>query len=147
MIIPVTFSEVNGTRWSWCDSKLQRLQFKKSIADAVVDGVVPEGHLRTPAQAYKDTIAWLERLKSGQLQTLTRRPIVIAFDDIADYEQAKRVGKFGDFSELNRRWNISKSSSTFERLTKNPEEWEHYHSLYQEARKHWTSVPFEDFIS
>ena len=147
LIIPVTFSEVNGTRWSWCDSKLQRLQFKKSIADAVVDGVVPEGHLRTPAQAYKDTIAWLERLKSGQLQTLTRRPIVIAFDDIADYEQAKRVGKFGDFSELNRRWNISKSSSTFERLTKNPEEWEHYHSLYQEARKHWTSVPFEDFIS
>lgn len=146
LIIPVTFSEVNGTRWSWCESKLQRLKFKKSIADAVVDGVVPEGHLRTPAQAYKDTIAWLERLKSGQLQTLTRRPVVIAFDDIAGYEQAKRLGKYGDFSEMNRRWNISKSATTFERLAKDPSEWEHYHSLYQEARKQWASIPFEEFI-
>jgi hypothetical protein len=39
-------------RWSWCESKMQQLRFKKSIADAAVDGAVPEGHLRTPAQAY-----------------------------------------------------------------------------------------------
>jgi len=38
----------------WCESKMQRLRFKKSIADAAVDGIVPEGHLRSPAQAYQD---------------------------------------------------------------------------------------------
>jgi superfamily II DNA or RNA helicase len=51
VIIPVTFAMVNGQRWSYCESKLHRLEYKKSIADAAVDGVVPEGNLRTPAQA------------------------------------------------------------------------------------------------
>jgi hypothetical protein len=48
MILPLTNALVHGRRWSWCESKVQRLRFKKSIADAAVAGVVPEGHLRTP---------------------------------------------------------------------------------------------------
>ncbi|MBN9378615.1 MAG: hypothetical protein J0H93_09595 [Chlamydiales bacterium] len=40
--------------------------FKKSIADAAVDGVIPEGHLRTPAQAYQDAMNWLKRLEEGK---------------------------------------------------------------------------------
>ena len=28
MVIPLTFAEVGGERWSWCDSKMQRLRFK-----------------------------------------------------------------------------------------------------------------------
>lgn len=39
VVIPVTYADVNGERWSWCESKLRRLHFKKSIADAAVDGV------------------------------------------------------------------------------------------------------------
>jgi superfamily II DNA or RNA helicase len=72
LIIPLTYADVNGQRWSWCDSKMQRLRFKKSIADAAVDGIVPEGHLRTPAQAYQDIMAWLERLETGQVETIAR---------------------------------------------------------------------------
>ena len=34
---------VKGERWSYCESKLHRLEYKKSIADAAVDGVVPGG--------------------------------------------------------------------------------------------------------
>jgi hypothetical protein len=49
IILPLTYAEIHGRRWSWCESKMQRLRFKKSIADATVDGVVPEGHLRTAA--------------------------------------------------------------------------------------------------
>ena len=37
----------------------KRLRFKKFIPDAAVDGDVPEGHLRTPAQAYQDVLARL----------------------------------------------------------------------------------------
>jgi superfamily II DNA or RNA helicase len=69
VIVPLTSAVVNGERWSWCESKMQRLAFKKSIADAAVDGVVPEGHLRSPAQAYQDVLAcnaW-KRAKSRSL--------------------------------------------------------------------------------
>ena len=41
VVIPVTFAMVGGERWSYCESKLHRLEYKKSIADAAVDGVVP----------------------------------------------------------------------------------------------------------
>ncbi len=81
LIVPLTYAEVNGQRWSWCESKMQRLRFKKSIADAAVDGVVPEGHLRTPAQAYQDVMAWLERLETGEVEVITRPRIVVPLPD------------------------------------------------------------------
>lgn len=67
IIVPLTYANVNGELWSWCDSRWKRILFKKSIADAAVDGVIPEGHLRTPAQAYQDSMNWLKRLEEGKL--------------------------------------------------------------------------------
>jgi len=62
VIIPVTHMTVDGERWSWCDGKIERIEFKRSIADAAVDGVVPKDKLRSPTQAYRDTMEWLKRL-------------------------------------------------------------------------------------
>ena len=81
MILPLTYAEVSGERWSWCEAKMHRLAFKRSIADAAVDGVVPEGRLRTEAQAYQDLMGWLARLDAGQVQEVVRRPIVIPLPD------------------------------------------------------------------
>ena len=89
VVIPVTFADVNGQRWSWCESKLRRLHFKKSIADAVVDGVVPEGHLRSPAQAYQDVMGWFDRLTKGEVEVITRTRIVVPLsqDDRAEVDR------------------------------------------------------------
>jgi hypothetical protein len=38
VVLPLTYAMVNGQRWSWCESKMHRLAFKKSIADAARDG-------------------------------------------------------------------------------------------------------------
>jgi hypothetical protein len=47
--------------------KLDRLRYKRSIADAAVDGSVPDEYLRTPEQAAEDALAWLRRLSlAGQ---------------------------------------------------------------------------------
>ena len=51
--------------------------------------------------------------------------------------------RFGDLSVMNSRFNTAYSSTTHERLNQNPEEWYLYHTLYREARKEWTEVPFE----
>ncbi len=66
-IVPVTQAELRGETWSWCRMKLDRLRYKRSIADAAVDGSVPDEYLRTPEQAAEDALAWLRRLSlSGQ---------------------------------------------------------------------------------
>ncbi len=75
IIVPLTYAIVNGARWSWCESRWKRILFKKSIADAAVDGVLPEGQLRTPAQAYQDAMSWLRRLEEGKLHEIQRHKI------------------------------------------------------------------------
>lgn len=145
VVLPLTFASVNGERWSWCESKMRRLKFKKSIADAAVDGVVPEGHLRSPAQAYVDVMGWLGRLTTGQVEVVSRTAIAVALSpDTAESE--RRARNYGDFSTMNRRWNQTDSAKTAERLRQNPDEWAHYHTLYREARKTWAVVPFEEVI-
>ena len=110
VVIPVTFADIDGTRWSYCDTKLRRIQYKKSIADAAVDGAVPEGNLRSAAQAQRDILLWLERLESGSASTVSRRKIVVPLsDDVSDVR--RRLAKYGDFSKLNNRWNSSRSDT------------------------------------
>ena len=146
IIIPVTYADVDGERWSWCDSKRDRLKFKKSVADAAVDGVVPEGHIRSPAQAYQDVMKWLERLDSGEVDVVHRVPITVPLPTEDEAAVKKRQARYGDFSRLNNSWNGRASTKTHDALQENPEEWAHYHTLYREARQAWTVVPYEEMI-
>lgn len=145
VVIPVTYAYVNGERWSYCESKLHRLEYKKSISDAAVDGVVPEGNLRTPAQAQQDIMGWLERLEDGVMETVERHLIEVPLSrEPADVK--RRTQRYGDFSRMNNRWYGTSSDKTHARLEANPEEWAHYHTMYQELREHWEVVPFEEEI-
>jgi superfamily II DNA or RNA helicase len=146
VIIPLTYAMVNGERWSWCESKMQRLAFKKSIADAAVDGVVPEGHLRTAAQAYQDVMAWLKRMEAAEFQVVTRARIVVPLPETDSTDLIRRGRRYGDFSKMNRTWNQARSEATHARLQANAEEWAQYHTLYREARKDWAVVPYEEMI-
>ena len=146
MVIPLTYANVNGQRWSWCQSKMQRLYFKKSIADAAVDGVVPEGHLRTPAQAYQDLMAWLDRLHAGDIKVVSRPKVIVPLPSVDISKVERRRRRYGDFSNMNRAWNRARSEVVHRRLRENPEEWAQYHTLYGEARKDWAVVPYEEMI-
>lgn len=144
--IPVTYAMVNGERWSYCESKLQRLEYKKSIADAAVDGIVPEGNLRTPTQAQQDIIGWLSRLETGKVAEVKRAPIEIPLSGEPS-EVKRRDTKYGDFTKLNNRWYAAGSDVTHIRLAGNPEEWAHYHTLYKKLRECWPIVPFQEEIN
>ena len=146
VIIPVTFAMVNGQRWSYCESKLHRLEYKKSIADAAVDGVVPEGNLRTPAQAQQDVMDWLARLETGQMSEVARAVIKIPLDGDAAPMSSAASQRYGDFSKMNNRWYASSSDKTHDRLANNPEEWAHYHTLYRQLRETWPVVPYKEEI-
>lgn len=145
VIIPVTFANVRGTRWSYCESKLERLEYKKSIADAAVDGVVPEGNLRTPAQAQQDIMGWLARLDAGTVNEIVRPEIKVPLSG-EPVEVERRVSRYGDFSRMNNRWYASESQKTHDRLAANPEEWAHYHTMYRQLRETWPVIPFKEEI-
>ena len=142
VIFPITFANVDSEEWSWCQSRLNRINYKKSIADAAVDGVVPTGHLRSPAQAFQDALGWLGRLDAGDATEIRRPRIVVPLSD-EPIEVERRAARYGDFSVMNQRWNATGSAKLHTRLRVDTTEWENYHTLYRQARATWTVVPFK----
>jgi len=69
---------------------------------------------------------------------------MIPLADAEDEDHGLRFNSYGDFSRMNQRWNAATAATTRGRLRENPEEWQHYHSLYREARKDRAVVPFEE---
>jgi hypothetical protein len=146
ILMPVTYGLDNGERWSWDEGRLARLQNKQTVADAAVDGVMPKGQLRSESQAFRDLRQWLERLKTGEQKSIIRPRIFVPLPDIDPVDVQRRHAQYGDFSRMNARWNNSYSHTTYERLQTNPEEWMQYHTLYQDARKTWSVIPYEEAI-
>ena len=57
----------NGDNWSWCKSKLDRIDSKKDIAKAAVDGDMPDsGTIISPQEATKLWLKWLKRLENNE---------------------------------------------------------------------------------
>lgn len=64
----------DGERWSWCRSKMDRLESKRDIATAAVDGEIPDAAtLISPSEASKYWLTWLEKLEQ-QSQTASSSP-------------------------------------------------------------------------
>lgn len=70
VILPITSASVRGNRWSWCETKLTRIRFKRTIGDAVSDGIIPQAPLRTPNEALQDAMAWLNLLEPADVERL-----------------------------------------------------------------------------
>jgi Hypothetical methyltransferase/Type III restriction enzyme, res subunit/Probable Zinc-ribbon domain len=146
ILMPVTYGLDDGEHWSWDEGRLARLKNKQTVADAAVDGVLPEGQLRSESEAFRDLRKWLERLKTGEQKSVIRPRIFVPLPDSDPADLRRRQAQYGDFSRMNARWNSSYSHTTYERLQAKPEEWMQYHTLYQEARKTWSVTPYEEAI-
>lgn len=146
ILMPVTYGIDNGEHWSWDKGRLARLQNKQTVADAAVDGVMPEGQLRTESQAFRDLRKWIERLKTGEQKSIARPKIFVPLPDANFADVHRRLAQYGDFSRMNARWSNSYSYTNFERLQHNPEEWMQYHTFYQQARQNWLVTPYREAI-
>jgi hypothetical protein len=146
VFIPQVVLKNESAEWSWDRQRLARIHYKKTLADAAVDGVVPEGKLATPelmlAEAKKALAAWIDRLREGAYQEVSRPTLKVPLPPENIHDGIRR---FGDFSSMNARINSSKSGTTHARFRDNPEEWFLYHTLYREARSTWPEVPFKVF--
>jgi hypothetical protein len=126
--------------WSWCDSKMNKIRFKRTLADTVVDGAIPEAQSITQAAATKHAMGWLERLAGEGMVEEERELIEREFDrDFEEMEPAHRA--MTEFSRLNNTWGNSYTRTNHERLQADRSQWEEYHSLYRDARESWLVVP------
>jgi len=124
--------------------RMNRIQYKKTLADAAMDGVIPEGELSSPDTMFKKARealqAWITRIEQDGVAIIERAQLRVPLPKETAHIIQRR---FGDLSVMNGRFNTSYSQTTHERLQTNPEEWYLYHTLYREARKGWTEIPFE----
>jgi hypothetical protein len=146
--VPKTYALLsNGEEWSWCQSKLNRLENKRDIAKAAVDGEIPDTNSQlTPAKATQYWMGWLRRISEAGLNEIERKEIRVPLDETNEAEASRRYSTYGDFSTLNARWNNAYSSTTHERLQDNPEEWCFYHTRMDELEAHWQVNPRKECI-
>ena len=146
VIIPQVYmeDEEGNVIWDWDNWRYERVKFKKTLMDLVLDGEIPEGKLPSKQKLLQDALVqlgvWKERIENGEILTTQREELKVPLNPQV-VETLKR--KLGDFSEMNRVWSVSNSTTTAERLSHNPEEWYQYHTLYREKRQEWNEIPYE----
>ena len=144
VFIPQVVLRNVADEWSWDRQRLARIHYKKTLADAAVDGIVPEAKLASPElmleEAKRALAVWIDRLTNGGPRVVLRPILRVPLPPEAVRDG---VTRFGDFSTMNARINSSQSQTTHLRFQKNPDEWFLYHTLYREARSTWPEVPFQ----
>lgn len=142
IIFPKTRLDCNGKFWSWCQSKLNRIKFKRSLADCAVDGVLPEGRLRSDKEFFRDRMDLLQRLQSDGIKELDRKDLTIE-ESINSSITVPKKPQYSLHTETHLKWNSEKSSTTHKRLIEGPQEWYDYHKSWNEDKKEWRSIPIE----
>ncbi len=145
IIVPQVVIPLADREWSWDMQRMNLIRNKKTLADASVDGVIPSKMMPRPetlfARSQEALKEWKERVNEGKLLSINRKDLVFPLRP----EIAEQIGRsLGDFSEVNRKWSVSKSSTTHERLKEHPEDWYYYHTLYAEKRKTWDEIPYKE---
>jgi superfamily II DNA or RNA helicase len=144
VIIPQVVLAHKDDIWSWDKMRWHRIQWKKTLADAAVDGVIPEGELASPQTMQKKANealqAWISRIEQDGVFVFERTQLKVP---LPEFETQIALRRFGDFSMMNSRFNSAYSQTTHERLKQNPEEWYLYHTLYREARQSWSEIPYQ----
>jgi hypothetical protein len=137
-------ASLNGWRYDE-QFKWARILVKKTLAECVVDGVIPRKHLVSPETATKAAVDWLKRLENGEFSVVTKRRLDTR---LAPVEVKKRLKKYGkDLRELNQKINVSNSDTIYKKMNANDGEmWEEYHRRLRETRKTWSVDPLNRII-
>ena len=143
-IVPQVVLSHKDNIWSWDKWRWERIRWKRTLADAAIDGVMPQGELASvetmQKKANEALQAWIERVEKEGVFTFDRAQLKVP---LPEFEAQIARRRFGDFSIMNSRFNCAYSQTTHERLKQNSEEWYLYHTLYREARRTWTEIPYE----
>jgi hypothetical protein len=129
-------SSINGYPY---DERLKwnRIRWKRSLSDCVTDGVMPLKNLVSVAEAAKELKNWLERMNRNEITMIERKDINV---ELTPQEIKQRTRVFGDFSNMNKQYNQSRSETNHKRIQENPMYLVEYHRQMREAKKDWGGI-------
>lgn len=80
VVIPQIEIDLGGDKWSWDDDRLDRIKYKKTLADTTLDGQIAEDNLPSKKEMVKmslDSIQkWIDRVENDEMITIDRNKIV-----------------------------------------------------------------------
>jgi len=148
VIIPqVKINLANGEFWSWDVERMNLINNKRTLADAVVDGIMPSKKMPTLETMHKKAIEalqnWKDRVLSGEIVITERKKSEIElYPEIVDPEQRQR-NMDSELSEFNRKGKTTYSSTMHREFSENPDSFFRYHALRAERMERWDEIPYE----
>jgi len=137
----------NNEFWSWDVQRLNLIKNKKTLADAVVDGVLPSKILPSLETMHKKAIEalkqWKDRVGAGNIIEINRKKINIELYPEIDDEEQRRKRIDSELSEFNRKGKTTLSSTMHKTFTDDPDSWFRYHALRKERMSKWDEIPYE----
>jgi superfamily II DNA or RNA helicase len=122
-----------------------KLEFKKKVAQAAVDGKIPSVEKISPEEAIRKLLHWKERILRGEISAITRA-VIIAPLQIS--ETAKKYEKPENYlRDMHLKINTQKSSTTHEQFLKDPEIFADYHRHLEMYRPTWSINPVDHWIT
>jgi hypothetical protein len=122
-------------------SKWNRIEWKRSLADCAVDGQVPKGILQTKEQMQQELIKWLERLERNEISIFERSNLNVEPSLLSTAQREQQQRNLSEFSRLNNIINNSNSETIHDRIQHDPHILVEYHGKLDEARKLWDFDP------
>lgn len=146
IVIPqVVVKDVDGNDWSWDKQRYDLIKSKKSLADCVIDGVIPSTTFPTRETLYRKSVeslkVWKDRVNDSDFLIREDTGITIDLQVETEEERYKRNQSF--ISAFNNRGKRTEHSKFHDDITKNPQEFFEYHKVRHENMKTWEEIPYE----
>lgn len=135
---------INNTtiNWSWDQQRFDLIESKRTLADCVIDGVIPTDKKFPKRETlYKQSI---EALNTWQNRIKSDNTIEESINDVdTEILKCDTEYKKSFISSFNNRGAITNHSKFNEYITHNPEKFFEYHKLRREAMNTWNEIPYE----
>lgn len=147
IIIPLVSIKDQGNLYKWDEHKFNTITYKATIANAVVDGIIPDKIIKSrdilEKEANDNMDEWIDRLKGGNILTVDREGLFIKPSPETNDEENRRKKIESELSEFNRVGKTTLSSTMNKRFNEDPKSWYYYHELRRKSMKDWEEIPYE----
>ena len=137
IIIPQLFVKMeNNNEWSWDNKRYNIIDYKKTLSDAVIDGVFCEKFNIDEKEFLNKAI---ESFKKGiEDYEIEREDVVV--EDLND-EESKRKYSESLITSTHQKARTSTSKTMHTYFKENPNKWREYHKVREERKKTWIEDP------
>jgi hypothetical protein len=137
-VVNVHIIKASVARTAYDEKKWVRIENKRTLADAAVDGRFPKHILQSKEQMQMELIKWLERLERNEISIFNRRNLNVI---LTQTQRLEHIRQLSEFSILNKKINTQRSETTHEIIQRDPEFLVDYHRKLDENKKDWPVHP------